>query len=245
MIPLWFKLAYTVFVVVIVAIWLRHYGWRNLLWFSDIALIGAVPAFWLEDARIASVLAVAVLLPEMLWNVDLAGRLLLGRRISGLTDYMFEQDRPLVLRRLSLFHVPLPLVLLWLLAAYGYAERIALPGAILLAAVVLPLEPRRKRTGEEHQLELGPRTVPEPSARRCVCRAAVPRIRDPRLRTDPRDPPQHLSMIAGLRSPVPVSAKIPPASRTGHGPRPTCLPGQGGERQAARCGRSATKRVQR
>ena len=139
MIPLWFKVAYTVFVVIIVAIWLRHYGWRNLLWFSDIALIGAVPAFWLEDARIASVLAVAVLLPEMLWNVDLAGRLLLGRRISGLTDYMFEQDRPLVLRRLSLFHVPLPLVLLWLLAAHGYAERVALPGAVVLAALVLPL----------------------------------------------------------------------------------------------------------
>jgi hypothetical protein len=139
MIPTWFKLAYTVFAVVIVVIWLRHYGWRNLLWFSDIALIGAVPAFWLEDARISSVLAVAVLLPEMLWNVDLAGRLLLGRRVSGLTDYMFEPERPLILRRLSLFHVPLPLVLLWLLAAYGYAEPIALPGAIVLAAVVLPL----------------------------------------------------------------------------------------------------------
>ncbi|HEX9771982.1 MAG TPA: hypothetical protein VGA44_00845 [Steroidobacteraceae bacterium] len=139
MIPLWFKLAYTVFVLLVVVIWLRHYGWRNLLWFSDIAFIGAVPALWLEDAHIASVLAVAVLLPEMLWNVDLAGRLLLKRRISGLTDYMFEQERPLVLRRLSLFHVPLPLVLLWLLATYGYAERIALPGAILLAALVLPL----------------------------------------------------------------------------------------------------------
>src|SRR4026208_1696010 len=99
MIPLWFKVAYTVFVVIIVTIWLRHYGWRNLLWFSDIALIGAVPAFWLEDARIASWLAVAVLLPEMLWNVDLAGRLLLGRRISGLTDYMFEPARPLAPRR--------------------------------------------------------------------------------------------------------------------------------------------------
>ena len=139
MIPTWFKLGYTIFVVIVVAIWLRYYGWRNLLWFSDIALIGAVPAFWLEDARIASVLAVGVLLPEMLWNVDLAGRLLLRRRISGLTDYMFEQDRPLILRRLSLFHVPLPLVLFWLLAAYGYAEPIALPGAIVLAAVVLPL----------------------------------------------------------------------------------------------------------
>jgi hypothetical protein len=139
MIPQWFTLAYTVFVLIVAAIWLRYYGWRNLLWFSDIALIGAVPALWLRDARIASVLAVAVLLPEMLWNVDLAGRLLLGRRISGLTDYMFEKDRPLILRRLSLFHVPLPLVLLWLLAAYGYAERLALPGAIMLAALVLPL----------------------------------------------------------------------------------------------------------
>ena len=138
-IPLWFKVGYTAFVIVLVAIWLKHYGWRNLLWFSDIALIGAVPALWLEDARLASVLAVAVLLPEMLWNVDFAGRLLLGRRISGLTDYMFEPDRPLLLRRLSLFHVPLPLVLLSLLAAYGYADHIALPGAALLATLVLPL----------------------------------------------------------------------------------------------------------
>jgi hypothetical protein len=128
MIPTWFKLGYTVFVVIVVAIWLRYYGWRNLLWFSDIALIGAVPAFWLEDARIASVLAVAVLLPEMLWNVDLAGRLLLRRRISGLTDYMFEQDRPPVLRRLSLFPVPLPVRLGCSLRLCGAH---ALPGAIV------------------------------------------------------------------------------------------------------------------
>jgi len=165
MIPTWFKLSYTVFVVVVVAIWLRYYGWRNLLWFSDIALIGAVPAFWLEDARIASVLAVAVLLPEMLWNVDLAGRLLLRRRISGLTDYMFEKDRPLILRRLSLFHVPLPLVLLWLLAAYGYAEPIALPGAIVLAAVVLPIS-RAVSTPEKNinwSWGLGPVQSPLPA----------------------------------------------------------------------------------
>jgi hypothetical protein len=166
MIPLWFKLAYTVFVAIVVAIWLRHYGWRNLLWFSDIALLGAVPALWLGDARIASVLAVAVLLPEMLWNVDLAGRLLLKRRISGLTDYMFEPERPLLLRRLSLFHVPLPLVLLWLLAAYGYAEEIALPGAALLAAAVLPAS-RVLSTPEKNinwSWGLGPACSPLPAA---------------------------------------------------------------------------------
>jgi len=137
-IPLAFKLAYTAFVLYVMAVWWRHYGWKNFLWFSDIAFIGAVPALWLENAALASILTVAVFLPELLWNVDYAGRLLLRRRITGLTEYMFEPQRPLILRALSLFHVPLPLVLLWMLAAYGYAPNVALPGAIVLAAIVLP-----------------------------------------------------------------------------------------------------------
>ena len=137
MIPATFKLAYTAFVAYIVVVWLRHYGWRNLLWFSDVALIGAIPAMWLESDAIGSVIAVVVLLPEILWNVDFAGRLLLRRRITGLTDYMFEPERPKLLRGLSLFHVPLPLVLLWLLHAYGYDARAGLAGACVLGAVVL------------------------------------------------------------------------------------------------------------
>ena len=136
---MFWKLAYTAFVVVVVAIWLRHYGWRNLLWFSDIALIGAVPALWLESSAIASVLAVAVLVPELLWNVDFGLRLLLRRRITGLTDYMFERERPRLLRVVSaLFHVPLPILLLWMLAEYGYDAEVGLAGAVVLAAVVLP-----------------------------------------------------------------------------------------------------------
>ena len=138
MIPVWFKIAYTAFVLYVGVIWWKNYGWKNFLWFSDIAFIGAVPAMWLESSVLASVLAVAVLLPEILWNVDFAGRLVLRRRITGLTDYMFEPERPLLLRGLSLFHVPLPLVLIWMLAAYGYDARVGLPGAIALALVVLP-----------------------------------------------------------------------------------------------------------
>jgi hypothetical protein len=138
LIPDWFKLAYTAFVAGIVVIWWRNYGWKNFLWFSDIALIGAVPAMWLESRAIASVLAVAVLAPETLWNVDFVARILLRRRVTGLTDYMFEAERPRLLRGLSLFHVPLPLVLLWMLLAYGYDARIGLPGAIVLAMIVLP-----------------------------------------------------------------------------------------------------------
>ena len=137
-IPLWFKLAYTAFVLYVMAVWWKHYGWKNFLWFSDIAFIGAVPAMWLESAALASVLTVAVLVPELLWNVDYALRLTLRRRITGLTDYMFESDRRLLLRGLSLFHVPLPLVLLWMIAAYGYDASAGLPGAVALGAVVLP-----------------------------------------------------------------------------------------------------------
>ena len=63
--PLWFEIAYTLFVAVIVVIWWRHYGPAIFLWFSDIALIGAVPAMWLDNAAIACVLAVAVLMSEV------------------------------------------------------------------------------------------------------------------------------------------------------------------------------------
>jgi hypothetical protein len=132
------KIGYTAFVLVVMAIWRRHYGWKNFLWFSDIAFIGAVPAMWLESRAIASVLAVAVLIPEILWNVDFVARLALRRRVTGLTDYMFEPERPLLLRGLSLFHVPLPLVLLWLVDEYGYDPRVGLAGAVVLAAIVLP-----------------------------------------------------------------------------------------------------------
>jgi hypothetical protein len=137
-IPIWFKVAYTAFVLYVMVVWWRHYGWKNFLWFSDVAFIGAVPALWLASAPVASVLTVAVLLPELLWNLDYVGRLLFRRRIVGLTDYMFEPERPLILRALSLFHVPLPLVLLWMLAAYGYVPRVGIPGALVLSAIVLP-----------------------------------------------------------------------------------------------------------
>jgi hypothetical protein len=137
-IPEWFKIAYTLAVVgVIIIYWPRH-GPRNFLWFSDVALIGAVPAMWLESALISGVIACMVLVPEILWNVDYLLRLALRRRITGLTDYMFDSSIPLWLRTVSLFHVPLPLVLIWLVAAYGYPE-VSLAVSAGVGAIVLVL----------------------------------------------------------------------------------------------------------
>ena len=138
MIPLWLKLGYSAVVAVIVPVYYVHYGPANFLWFSDIALIATAVALWTENRLLASMMAVAVLLPELLWNVSFFSRLLLRARVSALADYMFDPAIPLWIRVLSLFHIPMPLVLVWMLARLGYDRR-ALVAQTALAWVVFPL----------------------------------------------------------------------------------------------------------
>ena len=138
MIPLWLKLAYTLFVAIIVAVYATKYRRSNFLWFSDIALLATVPALWFESPFLASMMAVGVLLPEGLWNLSFFVQLLTGKRVSGLADYMFDARRPLYLRALSLFHVFLPPLLVWMVARLGY-EPAAWIAQTVLTWVVLPL----------------------------------------------------------------------------------------------------------
>lgn len=132
------KIAYTAFVAVIIPVYWRCYGWRNFLWFSDIALFVTGAALWLESPLLASMMAVAVLLPELLWNVSFFARLVFGVRATDLAGYMFDVRRPLFLRALSLFHIVLPVVLLWMLRRLGYDSR-ALVMQTVVAWIVLPL----------------------------------------------------------------------------------------------------------
>jgi len=138
LIPLWVKLCYTAFAVVTVAIYAKKYPLWNFLWFSDIALVATVPALWLENSLLTSMMLVGVLLPELLWNGAFFVRLLTGKRLFGLTDYMFDPTKPLYLRTISLFHVFLPLLLLWMVVRLGYHPH-ALIWQTALAWAVLPL----------------------------------------------------------------------------------------------------------
>jgi hypothetical protein len=56
----------------------------------------------------------------------------------GMSAYMFEARTPRYLRALSLFHVPLPIGLVWLVHRLGYDRRAWLFQS-LLALVVLPV----------------------------------------------------------------------------------------------------------
>jgi len=155
MIPFWLKAAYTVYVAITLPVYFRKYGPGNFLWFSDIALIATVPTLWLESSLLASMMLVAILLPELLWNVSFFAGLLAGRPISGLAGYMFEADKPLYLRALSLFHIFLPILLLWLVSRLGYDSK-ALTVQTWVAWIVLPLTYRLTNPGDNINWVHGP-----------------------------------------------------------------------------------------
>ncbi len=136
LLPLWLKIAYTVFVAILVPVYWRKWGVPNFLWFSDIALLLALPALWLEDNLLASMMAISILIPETGWNISYFMQLFTGKRIFSLTDYMFDSSKSLFLRALSLFHVFLPPMLLYMVWKLGYNSD-ALFYQILLCGIVL------------------------------------------------------------------------------------------------------------
>ncbi|WP_018479996.1 hypothetical protein [Pontibacter roseus] len=137
-ISLWLPIAYTLFLLVLVPVYWRHYGPGNFLWFSDVALFSVGIVLWTESRLLLSMMAVGVLGLELVWNLDYFGRLLTRRRLLGLSNYMFHKDKSLFLRGLSLFHVFLPAIVIWLLVEWGYDTR-AIFYQTALAWVVLPL----------------------------------------------------------------------------------------------------------
>ena len=123
--PLWLKLAFTAFMAVLVPVYTINYGPTNFLYFCDAALFLTLFALWTGNALAASAAAVGILAPQIFWCIDfLTG--LSGHHLTGMTDYMFNADRPLFLRGLSLFHGWLPFLLIYLVRLYGYDCR-ALP----------------------------------------------------------------------------------------------------------------------
>lgn len=129
-IPLWLKIAYTAFLAVMIPVYWLNYGPTNFLYFCDIALFFTLAGIWREDALLVSLPAVGILLPQALWCTDFVLQLF-GGKLTGMTAYMFEENRSLFLRGLSLFHGWLPFLLIYLLKKTGYDRR-ALAGWTLI-----------------------------------------------------------------------------------------------------------------
>jgi hypothetical protein len=137
-VPLAVKLVFTLFMCVLVPFYWRAYGPTNFLYFCDLALFLTLAALWLESPLLASMPAVGILLPQVIWVVDFFSGLLFGKCPLGLTAYMFDGvNNPLEARALSTFHGWLPFLLLWLVWRIGYDTRAFLAQTVLVWSVLL------------------------------------------------------------------------------------------------------------
>jgi hypothetical protein len=137
-IPLWVKVSFTLFVLVLVPVYWRQYGPGNFLWFSDLALLLTVPALWMESSLLASMVLISSGLLDLLWVLDLLVRLTAGVSVIGLSAYMFDSEIRPGIRALSFFHIALPIIAVWIISRLGYDGR-ALLAQSALAWVVLPM----------------------------------------------------------------------------------------------------------
>lgn len=113
------KIIYTVFMLVLLPVYLYFYGPTNFLYFCDVALILTLIGLWKNDSLLISMCAVGIIGVQMLWVVDFIATLF-GIPLTGMTAYMFNSESSLFLRGLSLFHGWLPFLLIYLVYKMGY-----------------------------------------------------------------------------------------------------------------------------
>ena len=114
------------------------YGLANFLFLCNLAVILAGIGFVTANRLLLSSQAIAILLVGAAWTLDFGSRLLLGRHPIGGTEYMWDPQWPLFTRLLSLYHVALPIALVYALRRVGYDARgYRLQSAIALVGVSL------------------------------------------------------------------------------------------------------------
>jgi hypothetical protein len=124
------------------AVWLPAYakvwGWANFLHLCDVTVILTCVGLWRGSSLLLSSQAVASIVVDLAWTLDVAWCLVSGKHLIGGTEYMWDARFPLWVRLLSVFHALWPVLLVWALRRVGYDRR----GWLLqsaIAAVLLAL----------------------------------------------------------------------------------------------------------
>jgi hypothetical protein len=136
--PLWLKVAFTAFMVVWVPTYAGYNTPLNFLWFCDLCNFVLLWALWSESRLLFSSQLVAVMVPDLVWIVDVGTAWITGAHPLGGTEYMFDPSIPPHIRALSLFHVVVPVILIHGVRKLGYDRR----GPLLQTLVIwitLPL----------------------------------------------------------------------------------------------------------
>jgi hypothetical protein len=136
-IPDWFRWLALLSLVLWFAAYWHAWGPANFLHLCDIAVILTCIGLYTNNPLLISSQAVSSVLIDVVWTLDVAARLILGRHLIGGTEYLFDATTPLWARLLSLFHIILPIILLWSVSRLGYDRRAwKLQSAILMPVLI-------------------------------------------------------------------------------------------------------------
>jgi len=123
-IPLIAKLAFSAWMLFWVTVILIHRGPQNFLWLCNMAQFILLYVMWRPNRLLLASQAGVISLVGLVWTLDLlVGLARGGESLTGFTDYMFNEELALIVRVTSLYHVGLPLLMLWLVSRLGYDPR--------------------------------------------------------------------------------------------------------------------------
>lgn len=141
------RVAFTAWMLFWIPMVLWVYGPQNFLWLCNLAKFVILCALWTNNSLLVSSQAGTVSLVGAGWLLDLIPALITGGETAVFTGYMFNPEIPLIARVVSLYHVALPVLVIWLCVRIGYDSRgpwlQSLIGALAIIATWLLTEPYR------------------------------------------------------------------------------------------------------
>ncbi|HEV3143839.1 MAG TPA: hypothetical protein VGZ47_08155 [Gemmataceae bacterium] len=149
-VPLWFKLAYHIWLLGWLIAAGKSYPYPHLLWLCYLGNIVVGIALWTENRLLFSWQCNSLFFIDVLWTFDVVTRaisewsaLLFGQKLfpynSPLgTGYMFSPQVDNFLKFMSLFHILMPFLFFWGMYRFGYDRRALWP-QLLTVAIVYPL----------------------------------------------------------------------------------------------------------
>ncbi len=131
------KILLTIFAAILIPVYWKNYGPTNFLWLSDISLFLTLFALWVNYSLFTSIAMVGIFPFELAWNLDFFLHLFTGKNLIHIADYMFERKYSLFLKSLSLFHVILPPLWIFLLYKFGYNQNAFLYSIFLIWIILI------------------------------------------------------------------------------------------------------------
>ncbi len=121
--PDWLRWSALFWLVAWFVVYWRIWGPANFLHLCDIAVVLTCLSLWTNNVLLISSQAVSSLMVDLAWALDAGWTLLFRRHLIGGTEYLFDAHYPLWARLISLFHMVLPVLLIWALYRAGYDRR--------------------------------------------------------------------------------------------------------------------------